>query len=69
MSDFMREALPIMFMFCCVLALGPLVGFAMWMAFDGDRLREDHAELPVAQTTADTAKAPSADGTGAIAAA
>ena len=40
MSEFMREALPIFFMFGCVLALGPFIAVAMWMAFDGDRLRE-----------------------------
>ncbi len=40
MSEFMREALPIIFMYGCVLALGPFIGIAMWMAFDGDRLRE-----------------------------
>lgn len=43
MSEFMREALPIIFMYGCVLALGPFIGIAMWMAFDGDRLREDDA--------------------------
>lgn len=40
MSETMREALPIIFMYGCVLLLGPFVGFAMWAAFDGDRLRE-----------------------------
>lgn len=40
MSEFMREALPIFFMYGCVLALGPFIAIAMWMAFDGDRLRE-----------------------------
>ena len=43
MSEFMREALPIIFMYGCVLALGPFIGIAMWMAFDGDRLREPDA--------------------------
>ncbi len=50
MSDFMREALPIMFMYGCVLALGPFVGIAMWMAFDGDRERTHDA--PVAEPAA-----------------
>lgn len=45
MSDFMREALPIIFMYGCVLALGPFIGIAMWMAFDGDRLREPEAAV------------------------
>ena len=43
MSEFMREALPIIFMYACVLALGPFIAVAMWMAFDGDRLREPEA--------------------------
>ncbi len=45
MSEFMREALPIIFMFGCVLALVPFISIAMWMAFDGDRLREPEAEV------------------------
>lgn len=44
MSETMREALPIFFMFGCVLALGPFIAMAMWMAFDGDRLREPQVE-------------------------
>jgi hypothetical protein len=47
MSDTMREVLPVVFMFGCVLALGPFIAFAMWLAFDGDRLRED--EVPTVE--------------------
>lgn len=38
-SETMRELVPVLFMFGCVLALGPLVGFTLWMIHDGDRLR------------------------------
>ena len=51
MSEFMREALPIIFMYACVLALGPFIAVAMWMAFDGDRLREDEVAAPVLEPT------------------
>jgi hypothetical protein len=44
MSETMREALPILFMFGVAGLLGPLVGLTMWIAFDGDRLREDLRE-------------------------
>ena len=44
MSDTMREVVPVLFMFGCVFALGPLVGYAIWLAVDGDRLREDEDE-------------------------
>ncbi|MCW2920797.1 MAG: hypothetical protein JWL76_671 [Thermoleophilia bacterium] len=47
MSEFTREALPIMFMFGCVLLLVPFIAVAMWMAFDGDRLREPEGEAQV----------------------
>ncbi len=55
MSEFMREALPIIFMYACVLALGPFIAFAMWMAFDGDRLRDDAALQVAAAPERDTA--------------
>lgn len=46
MSETMRELLPVLFMFGCVFALGPLVGGTLWMMHDGDRLRDDQeAEL------------------------
>jgi hypothetical protein len=48
MSEFMRDALPIIFMFGCVLALGPFIAIAMWMAFDGDRLREEEVATEAA---------------------
>lgn len=37
MSEFTRELIPILFMYGFVLLLGPFIGFAMWMAFEGDR--------------------------------
>jgi hypothetical protein len=40
MSETMHELIPVLFMFGCVLALGPLVGVTLWMIHDGDRLRE-----------------------------
>ncbi|MCB0880206.1 MAG: hypothetical protein KDC46_14630 [Thermoleophilia bacterium] len=43
MHTFVHEVLPFVFMYTCVLMLGPFVAFAMWMAFDGDRLREPEA--------------------------
>lgn len=43
MSEFTRELIPILFMYGCVLLLGPFIGFAMWMAFDGDSVREPGA--------------------------
>lgn len=57
MSDTMREVVPVLFMFGCVLALGPIVGYAIWLAFDGDRLREDEVEAQV--SVHDEAHAPS----------
>ena len=45
MSEFMRQAIPIFFMFGCVLGLLPVIAFAMWAAFDGDRLREAEETL------------------------
>jgi hypothetical protein len=50
MSEFMREALPIFFMYGVVGLLGPLVGLTMWMALDGDRLR-DEADSAAAKPT------------------
>lgn len=47
MSETMREALPIIFMSGCVLLLAPFIALAMWMAFDGDRLREPEVEPQV----------------------
>jgi hypothetical protein len=41
MSEFAREALPIAVMYGFVLLLAPFIGYAMWIAFEGDRLRED----------------------------
>jgi len=43
MSETTREMIPILFMYGFVSLLAPFIGFAMWMAFDGDRLREDTA--------------------------
>ncbi len=48
MSEFVREALPIFFMYGVVLLLGPLIGITMWMAFDGDRLREGETQADLA---------------------
>ena len=44
MSETTREMIPILFMYGFVFLLAPFIGFAMWMAFDGDRLREEEAE-------------------------
>lgn len=52
MSEFMREALPIIFMYGVVVLLGPFIAFAMWMAFDGDRLREEDSAANVLAATA-----------------
>jgi hypothetical protein len=54
MSEFAREALPIAVMYGFVLLLAPFIGYAMWIAFEGDRLREDApasaaAEAPATQ--------------------
>lgn len=38
MSELTREIIPIAVMYSFVLLLAPFVGFAMWMAFDGDRV-------------------------------
>jgi hypothetical protein len=65
MSEFWTQALPIVFMYGCVALLGPFVAIAMWMAFDGDRLREDVAEDIVLTSEARTevrAEAPDARG-------
>jgi hypothetical protein len=60
MSETMREALPIIFMYGCVLALGPFIAFAMWMAFDGDRLREPEVvvEPTLVEATTTTTASP-----------
>lgn len=39
--DYSQQVIPILFMFGVVTLLGPLVGFTMWAAFDGDRHRSD----------------------------
>lgn len=62
-SQFMQELIPVVFMYACVLALGPFIAGAMWLAFDGDRLRED------AEPVATTATEPAATRTTASAAA
>lgn len=38
MSEFVRELVPVIFMYTFVAALAPLVVFTMWMIFDGDRV-------------------------------
>jgi hypothetical protein len=48
MSELTREIIPIVVMYIFVLALAPFIGYAMWMAFDGDRLVEEDAEVPQA---------------------
>lgn len=52
MSETMREAIPIIFMYFNVFLLAPFIGFAMWSAFDGDRMRAqgDADEVEVDQT-------------------
>ena len=55
MSETMREAIPIIVMYGFVLLLAPFIGFALWMAFDGDRVR---AQSDVDAPTAEAATAP-----------
>lgn len=50
MSELTREMIPIIVMYGFVLLLAPFIGITMWVAFDGDRLREP--ELEVDATTA-----------------
>ena len=45
MSELAREIIPIAVMYVFVLALAPFIGFAMYVAFDGDRLREEERDL------------------------
>ncbi|MCW2928724.1 MAG: hypothetical protein JWM86_2692 [Thermoleophilia bacterium] len=49
MSEFMREAIPIIVMYGFVLLLAPFIGFAMWMALDGDR---DHSVVTAREAAA-----------------
>lgn len=44
MSELTREIIPIVVMYGFVLLLAPFIGFAMWVAFDGDRLVEPAAD-------------------------
>jgi hypothetical protein len=44
MSELTREIIPIVVMYLFVLALAPFIGFAMWVAFDGDRLVEPEVD-------------------------
>lgn len=59
MSDLTREMIPIIVMYGFVLLLAPFIAMAMWMAFDGDRLRVDAEEG--APTAADAPAAPRLD--------
>jgi len=52
MSELTREIIPIVVMYGFVLALAPFIGYAMWMAFDGDRLVEHDLEVEVPQVDA-----------------
>ena len=63
MSETMREAIPIIFMFGCVLLLGPFIGFAMWMMYDGDRAYTDE---PAKEQAVTTVELPSVHGTAAL---
>ncbi|MCW2921392.1 MAG: hypothetical protein JWL76_1266 [Thermoleophilia bacterium] len=42
------------FMFACALALVPFILFAMYLVFDGDRMREEDARARVAAATSGT---------------
>lgn len=37
MSEFMRDAIPIIVMYGFVTLLAPFIGYAMWLALQGDR--------------------------------
>lgn len=43
MGEVARQAVPIVVMFGFVLLLAPFIGFGLWLAFDGDRIREEQA--------------------------
>jgi hypothetical protein len=55
MSDFTRELIPIIVMYAFCMLLVPVIGYAMWLAFEGDR---DYSAENEARAAADAAAAP-----------
>lgn len=60
MSEFARQAVPIVVMYGFVLLLLPFIGYAMWLAFDGDSLREPDADAVEANAAAHAGVQPTA---------
>lgn len=52
MNEFWQQATPIFIMYGIVLALGPFIGFAMWLGISGDAAREREAAERVAARAA-----------------
>ena len=52
MNDTLREALPIIFMYCCAFLLAPFIAYALYIAFEGDR-----RNAPVVEATEEPAEA------------
>lgn len=44
MSELARELIPIVVMYFFVFLLAPFIAVTMWVAFDGDKLREPEGE-------------------------